>query len=204
MIISYSFRCVPLIWIPSALQETHTASPIVLPPSRSFSGDVNGELEHVMTVLATLFAQLPSTEARAKLSAKNSLKSPLKSPKSPSLSSSTSISELDVRSLKSLYDTSMPVHPGSTTKPPFTFDSFVERVTALLADDKAIVERLIRMASGHDLLKTNAERARKLALDSSQGLETYQKQVKTLEERNAALVLRNTALYVPIFHGHLS
>lgn len=176
------------------IQDAQTPTPIVFPPSRSYSGDIEGELKHVMAVLATLFSQLPSTEARAKLNAKSLLKSPMKSPKSPSLSSSLSISELDVRSLKSLYDTSMPVHPGSNPKEPFTFDVFVERVSALLADDKAIVERLIRMASGHDLLKTNAERARKLALDSSQGLETYQKQVKTLEERNAGLVVRNTQL----------
>lgn len=158
------------------------------------AGDSGAELNRVMILLQNLWARLPSVEARAKLGAKNSVKSP-KSPKSPSLGNNPSISELDVRSLKSLYDSpSMPAYPNSSPKEPFTVEGFAERVNSLLADDKAIIERLIRMASGHELLKTNAERARKLALDSSQGLETYQKQVKTLEERNATLVLRNTTL----------
>lgn len=167
---------------------------VSLPPS-GVTSDAGAELDRVTALLQRLWAQLPSVEARAKLNAKNSVRSPPKSPKSPSLGHSPSISELDVRSLKSLYDSpSMPTYPNSSPKGSFTVESFVERVNSLLVDDKAIVERLIRMASGHELLKTNAERARKLALDSSQGLETYQKQVKMLEERNAALVLRNTTL----------
>lgn len=57
----------------------------------------------------------------------------------------------------------------------------------MIADDRALIERLIRFAQAHDLLKKNAERAQKLALDSSVALETYQKQVKVLEERNGTL-----------------
>jgi hypothetical protein len=166
------------------------------------AGDSGAELDRVTTLLQNLWSRLPSVDARAKMGAKSSVKLPM-SPKSLSLGNSPSISELDVRSLKSLYDSpSMPTYPNLSPKEPFTVEAFVERVNSLLADDKAIIERLIRMASGHELLKANAERARKLALDSSQGLETYQKQVKTLEERNAALVLRNTTLYAPAVSAH--
>lgn len=175
------------------LQEVQSAGPVAILHSRSISGDSATDLDRVMAMLQTLWVQLPSVEARAKLGTKNPAK--LSSPKSPSIRHSPSISELDVRSLKSLYDsTSMPTYPHSPSKQPFTVEAFVERVNSLIVDDKAIVERLIRMASGHELLKANAERARKLALDSSQGLETYQKQVKTLEERNSALALRNATL----------
>lgn len=111
------------------------------------------------------------------------------------------MSDLDVKSLKVLYadvpgnGNNAHSHKSSASLEAFKIETFVERVQALLADDRALVERLIRMASGHELLKSNAERAKKLALDSSQGLETYQKQVKTLEERNASLVLKNATLW---------
>lgn len=59
---------------------------------------------------------------------------------------------------------------------------------SLIADDKALIERLVRFAQAHDLLKKNAERAQKLAQESSVALETYQKQVKVLEDRNQTLV----------------
>jgi len=65
----------------------------------------------------------------------------------------------------------------------FTIEAFVQRVQALVNDDRSLIERLIRFAQGHDLLKTNAERAQKLAKESSQALEVYQKQVKALQER---------------------
>jgi hypothetical protein len=142
------------------LQEVQSASPVAssLPPSRSATADSDAELHRVTIILQSLWAQLPSVEARAKLGTTNPLKSPLKSPKSTGLGNSPSIAELDVRSLKSLYDSlSMPTYPNSSLKEPFTIAAFVGRVNLLLADDKAIVERLIRMASGHELLKTNAE-----------------------------------------------
>ena len=165
-------------------------------------GDHSGELTRILNLLQTMWVTLPSAEARAKLSGKQAQRSP----KSPSIPpgaatpravavSSPSLSEMDVRSLKTLYSTSnSPPSGASSSVEGFSADAFVTRVQALLADDKALVERLIRMASGHELLKSNAERARKLALDSSQGLEVYQKQVKTLEERNAGLVLKNAGL----------
>lgn len=70
----------------------------------------------------------------------------------------------------------------------FTIEAFAERVQALITDDRALVERLIRFAQAHDLLKKNAERAQKLAQDSNAALETYQKQVRTLEDRNISLM----------------
>ncbi|KAH9017477.1 hypothetical protein EDB83DRAFT_2437662 [Lactarius deliciosus] len=59
-------------------------------------------------------------------------------------------------------------------------------VRALIADDRVLMERLIRFAQAHDLLKKNAERAQKLAQDSNAALETCQRQVRTLEERLAS------------------
>jgi len=84
---------------------------------------------------------------------------------------------------------------GRTLRDPLDkIEAFVSRVQSLIADDRALIERLIRFAQAHDLLKKNAERAQKLAMDSSAALETYQKQVKTLEDRDAAVSDRNTEL----------
>lgn len=68
------------------------------------------------------------------------------------------------------------------------------RVQALVADDRALIERLVRFAQAHDLLKKNAERAQKLAQESSNALETYQKQVNMLEERNLTMIAKQQAL----------
>jgi hypothetical protein len=76
---------------------------------------------------------------------------------------------------------------GSGLPASFSAESFAQRVQALITDDKALIERLIRFAQAHDMLKKNAERAQKLAQDSSIALETYQRQVKALEERNRTL-----------------
>lgn len=110
-----------------------------------------------------------------------------------------SLSDLDVKALKALYDpktsgASSPLFASYSSPAEFTVELFAQRVQALLADDRAIIERLIRFAQAHDLLKNNAERAQKLAQDSSHGLETYQKQVKSLEERNAALIIQHQPL----------
>jgi hypothetical protein len=74
----------------------------------------------------------------------------------------------------------------------FSVEAFAMRVQALIADDRALIERLIRFAQAHDLLKKNAERAQKLALESNSALETYQRQVRTLEEH----LERSSGLYV--------
>ena len=83
--------------------------------------------------------------------------------------------------------------PGSPRSPvavegaggTFSVEAFALRVQALIADDRALMERLIRFAQAHDLLKKNAERAQKLAQDSNAALETYQRQVRMLEEQLA-------------------
>jgi hypothetical protein len=136
---------------------------------------------------------------------------------------------MDVRALKSLYtlsgsgpgtspgagtgtgtpgSTRSSVDGGATAAvPEFSVEAFAMRVQALIADDRALIERLIRFAQAHDLLKKNAERAQKLALESNAALETYQRQVRTLEEH----LERAGGLYVYFltyhlfffsFHGH--
>ena len=144
---------------------------------------------HLLAPLRELWLALPSSTARAEIGAKsrggiNTLKK-----------HKASISDLDVQALKSLYDRPGPASPTEIAAE-FTIDAFVERVRSLITDDKALVQRLIRFAQGHELLKSNAERAMKLAQDSTQALETYQKQVKTLEERNKLLVVRHTQMCV--------
>ncbi|KZT42992.1 hypothetical protein SISSUDRAFT_1125231 [Sistotremastrum suecicum HHB10207 ss-3] len=145
----------------------------------------------VMASLRSLWMVLPSPESRAlKLNARSPTKSKSNHFHSPSSSvAAISISDLDVRSLKSLYDPRSATS-RSQTLDEFSLETFVSRVQALIADDRALIERLIRFAQSHELLKTNAERAQKLAQDSSAALETYQKQVKTLQERNITNDLR--------------
>jgi chromosome segregation ATPase len=100
---------------------------------------------------------------------------------------------LDVRSLKTLYD----FRTTSSSNPyDFTIENFAARVQALIADDRSLIERLLRFAQAHDLLKKNAERAQKLAQESNTALETYQKQVRTLEERNMTLAAKQAEMYV--------
>lgn len=70
----------------------------------------------------------------------------------------------------------------------------MQRVQALITDDKALIARLVRFAQAHDLLKKNAERAQKLAQEGNAALETYQKQVKILEERNMGMNARVAAM----------
>jgi methyl-accepting chemotaxis protein len=77
----------------------------------------------------------------------------------------------------------------------FSVEAFAQRVQALISDDRALMERLIRFAQAHDLLKKNADRAQKLAQESNAALETYQRQVRALEERLA----RSDDMYVCTF-----
>jgi len=155
-----------------------------------------------MATLRILWSLLPSPEARAaKVSNKGFMQ-----PNSPLLTpngrhgdgTATSLSELDVRALKSLYDPRLgsgsPLFSSFSNATDFSIDAFEQRVRALLADDRAIIERLIRFAQAHDLLKNNAERAQKLAEESAVSLKTYQKQVKSLEDRNATIVQKQQSL----------
>ncbi|TDL29674.1 hypothetical protein BD410DRAFT_798205 [Rickenella mellea] len=143
---------------------------------------VDSSADKVTALLRPIWLSLPSPEARASKFGARNVKSPTVTPGSPNMTA-TSLSDLDVRSLKTLYDNRpnvpQPENPGA-----FTLEGFASRVQALVADDRALIERLIRFAQAHDLLKKNAERAQKLAQESSLALETYQKQVKALEERN--------------------
>jgi hypothetical protein len=117
------------------------------------------------------------------------------SPTSPKVG--PSLSDADVRSLKTLYDpASANMHVPGTLGGAFSFEAFAQRVQALLADDRALIERLIRFAQAHDLLKKNAERAQKLAQEANVALETYQKQVKLLEDRNMSLLETQADMYV--------
>ncbi|KAF5322596.1 hypothetical protein D9619_000538 [Psilocybe cf. subviscida] len=191
------------------------------PPGRSIGGD-SSDAAHIISVLQPLWSILPSPEARAsKFSSSNRTfraGSPVAgSPggagggHGPNGSIATSLSDLDVRSLKSLYQASAAANnsnPGSSgtngattptsPKPPpspsFTVEAFAARVQALVADDKALIERLVRFAQAHDLLKKNAERAQKLAQDGNHALETYQKQVRMLEERSMTMTARQNAM----------
>lgn len=100
---------------------------------------------------------------------------------------------MDIRSLKTLYD---PKSPQAAVGGPFSLEAFVARVQALVIDDRALIERLIRSAQAHDLLKKNAERAQKLAEDSNAALETYQKHVASLDDQNFTLQKKQAVLYV--------
>ncbi|KIJ37456.1 hypothetical protein M422DRAFT_50524 [Sphaerobolus stellatus SS14] len=153
------------------------------PPILShLNGKIPDDVNKIIAPLRALWALLPSVEARAQKLGKPSLGA-----------SSPSLADLDVRTLKSLYDPksgfSSPIVSGK-----FDLDEFVARVQALIADDRALIERLLRFAQSHDLLRNNAERAQKLAQDSNKGLELYQAQVKTLEDRNATLTRKQLSM----------
>ncbi|KAG2013231.1 hypothetical protein CC2G_010164 [Coprinopsis cinerea AmutBmut pab1-1] len=176
--------------------------PVVTPETTEYGPDVEGT--KFIEALQPLWAVLPSPEARASKFGSTS-RYRVGSPSIPSASlpgasganpngntaitsgPPASLSDLDVRSLKALYD------PRNRAKNEpnngaFTLEGFIVRVQALIADDRALIERLIRFAQAHDLLKKNAERAQKLAQDGNAALETYQKQVKQLEARNQNLL----------------
>ncbi|KAG8830514.1 hypothetical protein FRC17_004765, partial [Serendipita sp. 399] len=172
------------------------------PGSSNGSRNSSEEMDRVMSTLRSLWSLLPSREARAVAKSNGRAASPT-SPLRPSGSRlgeppSPSLSDLDVRALKALYDPrsngSSPLFNQLSNPADFSIDAFSQRVQALVADDRAIIERLLRFAQSHDLLKNNAARAQKLAQESSMGLETYQKQVKSLEERNTTLVTKQNDL----------
>ncbi|KAI0080839.1 hypothetical protein K474DRAFT_1588909 [Panus rudis PR-1116 ss-1] len=172
--------------------------------------EYTGDAAKIVSILKPLWTILPSPEARAakmgggtsttrtfRTGSPTALRSPTSSPITPRSGSGPSLSEMDVRSLKTLYDPkALPALQVSTGGKPesFTVEAFAERVQALIADDRALIERLIRFAQAHDLLKKNAERAQKLAQESNVALETYQKQVKLLEERNLAMKTQQVEL----------
>ncbi|KAG9086213.1 hypothetical protein FS749_003806, partial [Ceratobasidium sp. UAMH 11750] len=157
----------------------------------------SAELQQLMSVLGTLWAVLPSVEARAsKLTSVPSgplSPNPIMSPRTRHAPGPQLISDADIRSLRMLYD---PNGPFLSPAPPgkFSIEAFATKVRGLIADDRAIIERLLKFASTHELLKTNAEKAQKLAQESTVSLKTYQDQVQTLEDRNNTLASRQAAL----------
>ncbi|KAI6100175.1 Up-regulated during septation-domain-containing protein [Pisolithus sp. B1] len=156
--------------------------------------EYKGEIADVVALLQPAWAVLPAPELRAStLNARRHLRatSSASSPGGQSKSGLPSLSDVDVRSLKALYDTKS---AQSAVGGPFSIEAFVTRVQALVIDDRALIERLIRFAQAHDMLKKNAERAQKLAQDSNVALETYQKHVAALENQNDGLVARQSAL----------
>ncbi|KIK94844.1 hypothetical protein PAXRUDRAFT_827582 [Paxillus rubicundulus Ve08.2h10] len=157
--------------------------------------EYKGEVADVIALLLPLWAVLPAPELRAaKLDTQRHLRatSTASSSGGPSAKSGfPSLSDMDVRSLKALYDSkSTQAAVGGT----FSLEAFVARVQALVIDDRALIERLIRFAQAHDLLKKNAERAQKLAQDSNSALEMYQKQVASLDDQNFELQKKQAAL----------
>jgi hypothetical protein len=178
-------------------QSTPLSPTSTLRPDSEYSEDVS----KVVTVLESIWTILPSPEARAQKMGARGYSKPdvLASPSSTPGSPKGSLSELDVRALKSLYDPNSGMMRTPQPTGPFSIQGFITRVQALIADDRALIERLIRFAQAHDLLKKNAERAQKLAQESNLALETYQKQVKTLEDRNLFMVEKLAAMYVLAF-----
>jgi len=178
--------------------------------SNGSGGRASEDMDRIMSTLRTLWCLLPSRETRAAKTSygrAGSPTSPLRLNNSHSGfgsrlgdSPSPSLSDLDVRALKALYDprsnSPSPIFNTLSNPNDFNIDEFGQRIQALVADDRAIIERLLRFAQAHDLLKNNAERAQKLAQESSMGLETYSRQVKALEERNQILVAKHTTLWV--------
>ncbi|GAA95006.1 uncharacterized protein L969DRAFT_52025 [Mixia osmundae IAM 14324] len=65
----------------------------------------------------------------------------------------------------------------------FSVDSFVERVNNLLADDKKLVERLLKHEASQGELKVNADRAQKSLGEASASVEAQKAQIRDLEER---------------------
>ncbi|KZT60191.1 hypothetical protein CALCODRAFT_507025 [Calocera cornea HHB12733] len=173
--------------------------------------------QRLLAALSELWHLLPSAEARAAgqlgrsrsrtptsaaAASPTSARAGGVSPTGTGAGANGSLSDMDVRTLKQLYgDASRP--PGhsptaSGSAESFSPDAFVQRCKALIADDKALMERLIRFAQAHDLLKANAERSQRLAQEGRVGMETYQKQVRALEERLQGIAQRETALLAEI------
>ncbi|KAE9386775.1 hypothetical protein BT96DRAFT_1026097 [Gymnopus androsaceus JB14] len=189
---------------PASLTSTTPSTPTTLVNDATMATESKSpEAQSILSLLKPLWAILPSPEARAAKFASSRERGfrAGSGPSSPTIGNrdrdgpvspgggagAKSISDLDVRSLKSLYDTSSNPNSTSTSAEPFTLPSFITRIHSLLADDRLLIERLLRFAQAHDLLKKNAERAQKLAVESNGALETYQRQVRVLEERNGEL-----------------
>lgn len=173
------------------LVESPAQPPAPLPPVE-INVPLDTDVAQVTSILLPLWNILPSPEVRAAKFSNGQRAFRTGSPIGNTPAGPKSIADLDVRSLKTLYESARAgsSHAAVGAGGPFSFEAFAARVQALIADDRSLIERLIRFAQAHDMLRQNADRAQRLALDGTSSLETYQKQVKTLEERNAALMTR--------------
>lgn len=174
--------------------QTPAMSPlplVQLPPVPEGPVEYVGEAAHFAEVLQPLWAIMPNPRARAaRFASRNGSPRHFRTASNVNGGASApvaSLSELDVRSLKTLYDPSPSRSPNLNANDQFTVEAFAQRVQDIISDDRALIERLVRFAKAHELLKKNAERAQKLAQEGSTALETYQKQVQLLEERNREL-----------------
>ncbi|EIW76297.1 hypothetical protein CONPUDRAFT_139697 [Coniophora puteana RWD-64-598 SS2] len=168
--------------------------------------EYTGDSAALVAQLQPLWDALPAPEARmSKFRAQRHLRGPSgassanasSAPPSPAPGKATTLSDNDVRSLRTLYDTAGV--PGAS-KAGFSVEALVGRVQALVADDRALIDRLIRSAQAHEMLKRNAERAQKLAEDGNAALQMYQDQVNELEDENMRLVARGDELSTEIRH----
>jgi hypothetical protein len=181
-------RDVATVELNKRLAESPAVPAAPLLPAMEINVPIDTDIAKITSIFLPLWAKLPSPEARAAKFGTGQQRQLYTG--SPTSSIPKSIADLDVRSLKALYDSTRAGSPPVGTGGAFSFEAFATRVQALIADDRSLIERLFRFAQAHDLLKKNAERAQKLAQDGTNSLETYRGQVKTLEERNDALTLR--------------
>lgn len=71
----------------------------------------------------------------------------------------------------------------ANTSPYPGIDAFSGRLKAFVEDALTVVERTGKYAKERDIHKSNSERAQRLVMESRGALETYQRQVRALEER---------------------
>ncbi len=166
-----------------------------------FPPNLEATAAKIVAILQPIWAMHPSPEARAaKFNIQRQFRtgSPTASaPSSPSglghNNTAKSLSDLDVRSLKSLYD----IRLGASSSPnpgTFTVEAFAAGYKRWWRTIGRSLNALLRFAQAHELLKKNADRAQKLAQEGSTALETYQKQVRMLEDRNMSVTARYAGL----------
>lgn len=151
---------------------------IVQKQSRSLEPS-SAEHEATIAQLETLWAILPARTAtglspsislashRQNLSTSSSRTPPTPSP-----------SEVDFPNLVTAYATG-----NGTATPYLGLQAFSDRVRGLVEDSCVLLDRAAKYARERDTHKKNSERAQRLVQESRAGLETYQRQVRALEER---------------------
>jgi len=171
----------------------------------SSSDDINGnrDVQRIISILRPLWTILPSPEARAANIGNTNQESRRTS--LPTLAGShspgpvSSLSESDVRSFNDAtlqsptFSPKLDNNSNNGNNGTFTIEAFAGQVMALINDDRALIERLVKLSQTHDLLKQNVDKAEKLAREGAVASDGYQKQVKTLEARNMGMVVKQVA-----------